>query len=509
MNVVSLFAGCGGLDLGFEQAGFNVVWANEFDKVIHDTYRLNHPYTELCGDDIRTVKSEDIPDCDGIIGGPPCQSWSVGGRGLGIEDERGKLFFDYIRVVKDKKPKFFLIENVAGILRNEHLPAFNMFLNMLSEPGYDIQYALLNAADFSVPQDRFRVFIVGIRKDLHLKFVFPTVTNGSAVTLRDAIGDIEDAPRFSEGRIDNVTTESGLWNHDVYSGPYSSNYMHSNRVRSWDEVSYTIQAQASNAPQHPQAPKMGFGENGFRTFKRGSEHLYRRLSVRECARIQTFPDSFRFVYSDIKDGYKMVGNAVPPKLAETLACQMATLFGMEKKNRTKTVRKANQLSIRHDAVENPKNCLASLPAIETLDFSRDLLICFVKKEDAQSFEKRTSRLYYSGKRFPTTIELNKACYFMPYIKDKGIRDLYLIKSVRTGTKHEVHHSCKDYDMRLVFEVEFVQQVFADYVLVRLNIWHTYTNTTMECLSVLMDDMETDVGEECVSCENSVKFCKMR
>ena len=120
MKIVSLFSGCGGLDLGFEKAGFNVIWANEYDKSIHATYRLNHPHTILNIKDIRLVESKDIPDCDGIIGGPPCQSWSEGGKQRGIEDPRGKLFLEFIRIVADKKPKFFVIENVRGILEEKH-----------------------------------------------------------------------------------------------------------------------------------------------------------------------------------------------------------------------------------------------------------------------------------------------------------------------------------------------------------------------------------------------------
>lgn len=115
MKVVSLFAGCGGLDLGFERAGFEVIWANEYDKTIHDTYRLNHPKTILSTADIRTLSTSGIPDCDGIIGGPPCQSWSLGGKSLGIEDERGQLVYDYIRIVKNKKPKFFIMEKMFQV----------------------------------------------------------------------------------------------------------------------------------------------------------------------------------------------------------------------------------------------------------------------------------------------------------------------------------------------------------------------------------------------------------
>ena len=109
MNIVSLFAGCGGLDLGFENVGLNIVWANEFDKTIQDTYKLNHPNTILNTNDIRSLTGADIPDCDGIIGGPPCQAWSEGGKRLGINDTRGHLFLDYIRIVRDKSLSSFLL----------------------------------------------------------------------------------------------------------------------------------------------------------------------------------------------------------------------------------------------------------------------------------------------------------------------------------------------------------------------------------------------------------------
>ena len=163
MKVVSLFAGCGGLDLGFEKAGFEVIWANEFDKTIHATYRLNHPKTELNTSDIRNLSAKDVPDCDGIIGGPPCQSWSLGGKCLGIEDDRGKLVYDYIRIVNEKKPKFFVMENVPGMVTPKHIKAFNEFLDLFRNAGYRIRYELMNAADYKIPQDRLRVILVGIR----------------------------------------------------------------------------------------------------------------------------------------------------------------------------------------------------------------------------------------------------------------------------------------------------------------------------------------------------------
>lgn len=330
MKVVSFFAGCGGLDLGFRQAGFEVVWANEFDKSIHSTYRINHPNTILNTSDIRDLKITDIPDCDGFIGGPPCQSWSLGGKMRGLEDDRGKLFVDYIKIIEAKKPKFFVIENVAGIISDKHFKTFHGFLSTLSDAGYRVKFSVLNAADYAVPQTRIRVFIVGFRNDLSKSFIFPEpTTKDEPIVLRRAIGDINESPKFYDK--EPVSQDYGKWwNHDCYSGPYDKKYMARNRVKQWEEVSFTIQAQARNAPLHPQAPPMIYISKDERRFDEKHIGLYRRLSVRECARIQSFPDGFHFIYKDILDGYKMVGNAVPPRLAKHLAIaikdQLSNIF---------------------------------------------------------------------------------------------------------------------------------------------------------------------------------------
>ena len=131
MKVVSFFAGCGGLDLGFEQAGFHVVWANEFEPTVRNTYYRNHPNTEFVLADINTISPDTIPDCDGFIGGPPCQSWSVAGKKRGLDDNRGKLFLTYISLIEVKRPKFFLIENVKGILDIKFKDVFEDFLSRL------------------------------------------------------------------------------------------------------------------------------------------------------------------------------------------------------------------------------------------------------------------------------------------------------------------------------------------------------------------------------------------
>lgn len=326
MKVVSLFAGCGGLDLGFERAGIEVIWANEYDNTIESTYRLNHPNVIFCNSDIRTLSANDIPDADGIIGGPPCQAWSEGGRGLGLQDERGKLFLDYIRIVSQKKPKFFVIENVPGILSPLHNYTFNSFLDQLTAAGFTIYYRLMDAVDFGIAQNRKRVIVVGIRNDIHYKFSFPTPTNISCNSLWNAIGDLScyEPVKCHDGFINKLyKTECHIANHDVYDAPFDVKYMSRNRVRSWNEPSFTIQAQAKNIPIHPSAPKMIFLSYNARAFVPG--FTYRRLSVRECARIQSFPDDFVFLYNDIRNGYKMVGNAVPPLFAQFIAEQIMTI----------------------------------------------------------------------------------------------------------------------------------------------------------------------------------------
>lgn len=291
MKVASFFSGCGGLDLGFEQAGFDVIWANDINPIVYDTYKYNHPNTYLCKKDMRELNMSEIPECDGFIGGPPCQSWSEGGKQLGLLDERGKLFLTYIKIIRSKQPKFFVIENVKGILNDKHFQTFMAMLEELKSAGYIVHYSLMNTMFYHIPQERYRVIIVGIRTDIHIDYHFPQPDKNHIINPSQAIGDIKEMPNMynQEKVIGNYTH----WlNHDTYTGPFDTKFMARNRVRGWNEVSFTIQAQARNCPLHPQAPKMKFISRDKQIFVPGYEQLYRRLSIRECARIQTFPDHF-------------------------------------------------------------------------------------------------------------------------------------------------------------------------------------------------------------------------
>lgn len=324
MKIISLFSGAGGMDLGFEKAGFDIVFANEFDKTIWATYEKNHSAL-LDKRDIRMISSNEIPDCDGIIGGPPCQSWSEAGALRGINDARGMLFYDYIRILNEKQPKFFVAENVSGMLADIHKDAVKSIISAFEGAGYHLSVSLVNAVDYNVPQDRKRVFYIGIRNDLEKNFVFPDPMNVK-LTLYDAIWDLKDSAIPAKPANKTNGTDCIIPNHEYMTGGFSTIYMSRNRVRSWDEPSFTIQAGGRHAPLHPQAPKMVYIEPNRREFVKGQEHLYRRLSVRECARIQTFPDTFEFIYTDVADGYKMIGNAVPVNLAYAIAQKIKLLF---------------------------------------------------------------------------------------------------------------------------------------------------------------------------------------
>jgi len=318
MNIISLFSGAGGLDLGFEKAGFNTIWANEYDKDIWETYEKNFPHTTLDRRSITKIPSIEVPEALGIIGGPPCQSWSEAGALRGIDDKRGQLFFDFIRLLKDKKPLFFLAENVSGMLASRHSDALENIKKLFKESGYRLSFKLLNAHDYKVPQDRKRVFFIGYREDLGIEFEFPEAFNHKRY-LKDVIWDIKDVAVPAKEKNHTNAAMCKIDNHEYAIGTFSSMYMSRNRVRSWEEPSFTIQAGGRHAPIHPQAPKMEFVEQNKRIFVERKEHLYRRLSVRECARIQSFPDEHKFYYKNVMAGYKMVGNAVPPYLGYYLA----------------------------------------------------------------------------------------------------------------------------------------------------------------------------------------------
>lgn len=320
MKLISLFSGAGGLDLGFHNAGFRTVIANEYDPKIYPTFKVNFPDTHLLEGDIRTINESIFPQhITGIIGGPPCQSWSEAGSLKGIEDARGQLFYEYIRILQAVQPLFFVAENVSGMLAKRHSDAVRTFIRLFDEAGYNVNLKMLNANDFNVPEDRDRVFYIGFRKDLGINdFEYPTPCHHKP-TLRECIWDLKDSaiPALEKNKTNG--SKCIVPNHEYFIGAYSPIFMSRNRIRSWDEPAFTVQASGRQCQLHPQAPKMIKVEKDSQIFVPGKEHLYRRMSVREVARIQTFPDDYTFLYDDVNMGYKMIGNAVPVNLAYHVA----------------------------------------------------------------------------------------------------------------------------------------------------------------------------------------------
>jgi DNA (cytosine-5)-methyltransferase 1 len=324
MKIISLFSGCGGLDLGFKKAGFKIIWANDNSKSVWSTFESNFPKTFLCKKNLRKVKLTDLPEnFFGIIGGPPCQSWSNAGNGKGVNDPRGQLFFDFIRILKEKKPLFFLAENVEGILSKRNKKAFDNIINLFDKSGYTISCVTLNAADFNVPQTRKRVFIVGYRSDMNIKFNVPR-KSWLKPNVKDAIWHLRNnaiAAKLNGGNKSNGSN-CKVPNHEYWVGGYSYIFMSRNRVLSWNRSSFTIQASGRQVSIHPSVPKMTKVKKDVMKFNPSTISKQRRLTVRECAAIQTFPDNFVFNYDALQAGYKMVGNAVPVNLAYALGKQI-------------------------------------------------------------------------------------------------------------------------------------------------------------------------------------------
>ena len=316
-SLISLFSGCGGLDLGFKWAGFNTLIANEYDKNIWQTYENNFTEVKLLKKSIKDIDIEALPkNINGLIGGPPCQSFSIAGAKKGIVDPRGQLFFEYIKILKKVQPDFFVAENVLGLLHERNKEALDLFLKEFKDVGYNVKYEIFKTNEYGIAQNRERVIFIGYKKEFNKKFT--GIEKESPKTLRDVIWDLRDKPIY--GRKGKEEKKDAYINgHEYLEGGFSSMYMSRNRRKTWDEQSFTILATGRQIVLHPDSAEMIKVEKDKYVF---TNNNYRRLSIRECARIQSFPDSFMLEYDKVEDGYKMIGNAVPPYLAYKIASQI-------------------------------------------------------------------------------------------------------------------------------------------------------------------------------------------
>ncbi|GGG60486.1 DNA cytosine methyltransferase [Paenibacillus radicis (ex Gao et al. 2016)] len=320
-TLASLFTGCGGGDLGlkggftfmkkrYSRLPFSLVYANEINEKIADIFNGNFS-AEADVRDIRNVKDHEIPKHDVLVGGFPCVSFSIVAQNpkrLGIKnDESGMLFFEMCRILRDKQPKAFIAENVKGLLSANKGEAISLIIDAFSKCGYKVKYEVLNAADYGVPQNRYRVIIVGIRNDIQSEFSFPEPThNQRGENNRKKhipLGDII----FSESEVD----EKYFFSEKAVQGMLNAKKdMNKGRAQELDRPCNTVGAHLAKVSLNSTDPVLMINGN------------YRRFTPREVARIQSFPDSFQLVGSEGTQ-YRALGNAIPPVLMWQVAKELA------------------------------------------------------------------------------------------------------------------------------------------------------------------------------------------
>lgn len=306
MKVVSLFSGAGGLDLGFIQAGHTIIWANDNYQDAVLTYKKNIG-NHIILDDIKEISCSDMPNHDILIGGFPCQGFSVANTKRHINDNRNQLYLEFLKVLSDKKPFFFVAENVKGILSLEKGAVFKMILSDFSEVGYDVKYQVLNAANFGVPQKRERVIIIGIRNDLNCIISHPLPTHSDQSNLFPNLKPWVTV----EQALDNIPDPDGehsLLNHTYSKFKLKFNGYIGNRHIDPNKPAPTVTAR-------------GDSKGGVVVLHHPNNK--RRMSVRELATIQSFPIDFEFIGTN-SSAYRQIGNAVPPLLAYHIAKQFPT-----------------------------------------------------------------------------------------------------------------------------------------------------------------------------------------
>lgn len=532
-NSIELFAGGGGLALGMSLAGFHHVLLNEFETAACKTLKTNKPEWNVIEGDVRHIDFTPLRGkIDFLSGGFPCQAFSYAGKGAGFNDTRGTLFFELARAVKEIQPKVFMGENVKGLISHENGRTFETIKNTIAELGYTlVEPRVLRAIMYQVPQKRERLILIAIRNDIaqNVEFHWPTPYH-EVLTLRDALYKsviYENDVPVSEGaqypekkkRVLAMVPQGGDWRNlpeevakDYMGGSWLLGGGKTGMARrlSLDEPSLTLTC----SPCQKQTERCHPLET-------------RPLSVREYARIQTFPDNWVFQGS-MSDKYKQIGNAVPVNLAWAVGRSLIRLFNdiqrimpENTQNCTEAVReimhKQSLLEVVKDHNTQTSTVTNKYHELNFLDLfdqyalnsitdnsmvhgdinlekyggkpqqaamveeTKNVLISLVKKDNEKMFLNGSATIYYTGKKFPTSVALNKLFYFMPYIKGKGVRDLFFIKIARLGYRKEGTAEEDRNDLRLVFEVEFVKQLFEDYKPVELKIWQTFTDTTVDKL----------------------------
>lgn len=563
IRVVELFAGVGGFRIGLEGASdaFQTIWNNQWEpSTKHQdaslVYQARFGTDGHCNKDINTIPTNEIPDHDLLVGGFPCQDYSVAAslsRSGGIEGKKGVLWWQIYRILNEKgenRPNYLFLENVDRIINspaNQRGRDFAIILASLANLGYIVEWRVINAADYGFPQRRKRTYILAYRQNsvvankvenaqqwlLHegvMASAFPFEVKGSAVefTIEGDIKAVSD--NFNSAKKDSPFEDAGIMiNRQVFtvkSSPcYAGDVMQTlgdilvdeqfvpeeffisdedlpkwqyekgakkiNRV-SKEGFEYVFSEGGMAFPDNLDKPSrtMITGEGGtapsrFKHVVLTPSGRYRRLIPIELERLNMFPDNHT-LHAEVSDGRRafLMGNALVCGVVQEVGKSLYRFIYNEApiSHNPIHVQRDKQPKLELSLFDNltePILCNAPKKTV-TLDESKRLLVGLVKEDNTEYFlDNAPTKIYYTGKtrNFPSTIALNKLYYFMPYIKGKGVRDLYLIRIARIGNKAEIHPNSKDKEARLVFELELLKQ-FPDYINVQPNILYTYRDTTL-------------------------------
>ena len=563
IKVVELFAGVGGFRIGLEGASdaYETIWNNQWEpSTVHQdaslVYRARFGSKGHSNQDINIVPTKDIPDHDLLVGGFPCQDYSVAStlsRSGGIEGKKGVLWWQIYRILDEKgdnRPNYIFFENVDRLLGS---PAkqrgrdFAIILASLSDLGYTVEWRVINAAEYGMPQRRRRTYIVGYRdgsvvdgkiEELDKWVLYDGVMakafpfegkegTASVFNIEGTIREVSDG--FNKGHKDSPFGDAGIMRSryvysidttPVYEGTTMTLggnlvdeelvpeefFIPENEVAKWEYekgakkiertskegYKYIFSEGGMAFPDYLDRPSRTIitGEGGsaasrFKHVVLTPSGRYRRLIPIELERLNMFPDNHT-LHPDVSDGRRafLMGNALVCGVVQNIGKSLYRFIYEKEPVSTRPIdmKRDAQPRLSFDLFADIDSELKiNVPKKQfKLEKAKNLLIGFVKPDNTDYFlDGSHTKTYYTGKTksFPSTIALNKLYYFMPYIKGKGVRDLYLIRIARIGSKAEVHKDCDDKDPRLVFDLEFLQSL-PEYVPVRLNMFNTYCDTTL-------------------------------
>lgn len=563
IKVVELFAGVGGFRIGLEGASdaYKTIWNNQWEpSTLHQdaslVYKARFGFQGHVNRDINLVKTEEIPDHDLLVGGFPCQDYSVAAtlsRSGGIEGKKGVLWWQIYRILSekgDKRPQYIFFENVDRLLNSPATQRgrdFAIILASLADLEYIVEWRIINAADYGMPQRRRRTYIVGYRKDSIIakkvetlehwvKYdgvmadAFPFKACEGSQSEFDINGNLQEVSAlFNKGEKTTPFGNAGIMmNRHVYSvdaipaydgtsqtlgdilvdedfvpedffiseedlprWQYEKGAKKINRV-SKEGFEYVFSEGGMAFPDYLDKPSrtMITGEGGpspsrFKHVVLTPSGRYRRLIPIEMERLNMFPDNHTY-HPDVSDGRRafLMGNALVCGIVQEIGRSLYRFIYDEAPVSTRPIHMQRNprpvLTLDLFSTEE-KNLIVNKPKkTYQLDTSKRLLVGLVKKDNQDYFlTEEPTKLYYTDsiRKFPSTIALNKLYYFMPYIKGKGVKDIYLIKLLRLGDKTEVHPEAKKDQKapRFVLELEFLESL-PEYQMLTLRFQHAFTDT---------------------------------